>query len=174
MGMKKTDQNKLAKILAGLAKHNPDLKVEEMQEAVKPLYSQESTMYIGQSVLNFFAARIQPRIEKGESEVIFDARYREWRIKKCKTCGEEFAYAWSYDGVANCSMECLEKSLQAIGLTLTRDRDLKLRWGLYSHPAIVPPAALQALKDQYETSVPDAFETSQSLRPTSPVRQSQQ
>ena len=157
MGMKKTDQNKLAKILAGLAKHNPELKVEEMQEAVKPLYSQESTMYIGQAVLNFYAARIQPSIEKGEKETVFDARYREWRIKNCKTCGEEFAYAWSYDGVANCSMECMEKALQNIGLTLTRDRDLKLRWGCYSHPAIVPPAALAALKENYGTIAPNAF-----------------
>lgn len=157
MGMKKTDQNKLAKILAGLAKHNPDLKVEEMQEAVKPLYSQESTMYIGQSILNFFAARIQPRLEKGESEVKFDARYREWRIKKCKTCDEEFAYAWSFDGVANCSMECLQKALQDIGLTLTRDRDLTLRYGPYSHPAIIPSAAFAILKETYQESVPSAF-----------------
>jgi len=155
--MKKTDQNKLAKILAGLAKHNPDLKVEEMQEAVKPLYSQESTMYIGQAILNFYGARIQPRLEKGEKEVAFDARYREWRIKKCKTCGEEFAYAWSYDGVANCSMECLENALHAIGIKLTRDRDLRLRYGPYSHPAIVPAAALSVLKEEYGTSVPSAF-----------------
>lgn len=169
MALKKTDQNKLAKILAGFAKHDETVKVEELQEAIKPLYSQESTMYIGQSVLNFFAARIKPRLEKGEKEPAFDARYREWRIKNCKTCGEEFAYAWSYDGVANCSMECLEKALNNIGVSLTRDRDLRLRWGVYSHPAIVPAAALKALKETYLESVPDAFASSPDRRPTSPV-----
>lgn len=157
MGMKKTDQNKLAKILAGLAKHNPELKVEEMQEAVKPLYSQESTMYIGQAILNFYQGRIKPTMYKGETEVAFDARYREWRIKNCKICGEEFAYAWSYDGVANCSMECLNNALREIGMSLTRDRDLTLRYGVYSHPAIIPAPAFAALKEIYQNDAPDAF-----------------
>ncbi len=156
--MKKTDQNKFAKLMEAFAKANgTEVNHEEIQEQIKPLYSPESTMYIGQAILNFFAARIQPRLEKSEAEAKFDARYREWRIKNCKTCGEEFAYAWSFDGVANCSMECLEKALHDIGLTLTRDRDLKLRYGPYSHPAIVPAAALKELKDQYGTAAPTAF-----------------
>ena len=158
MALKKTDQNKLAKILAGFAKHNgTEVTAEELQEQIKPLYSQESQMYIGQAILNFFAARIQPRLEKGESEIAFDARYREWRIKKCKRCLEEFAYAWSYDGISYCSHECLEKSLQDIGITMQRDRDLKLRYGPYSHPAIIPAAAFSVLKEQYGEVAPESF-----------------
>lgn len=160
--LKKTDQNKLAKILEGFAKHSgTTVTAEELQEQIKPLYSQESTMYIGQAVLNFYTARIQPRIEKGEKEPAFDARYREWRIKKCKHCHEEFAYAWSYDGVSYCRMECLQAALNEIGITLTRDRDLTLRWGIYSHPAIVPSDALAVLKEQYFEKAPDAFASSQ-------------
>jgi hypothetical protein len=157
--VKKTDQNKLAKILAGLAKFNgTEVTPEEIQEQIKPLYSQESQMYIGQAILNFFAARIQPRLEKGESETAFDKRYREWRIKNCKLCKEEFAYAWSFDGVSYCSHECLEASLKEIGITMQRDRDLKLRYGPYSHPAIVPSAALAVLKDQYSEVASGAFD----------------
>lgn len=158
MGLKKTDQNKLAKILAGFAKHSgTEVTPEQLEEQIKPLYSQESQMYIGQACLNFFAARIQPRLEKGEKETVFDARYREWRIKNCKKCGEEFAYAWSYDGVSYCSHECLEESLRDIGITMQRDRDLKLRYGPYSHPAIVPAAAFAVLKEQYSEVAPDSF-----------------
>lgn len=156
--LKKTDANALTRIMAEFAKHNGTaITPEEIQEQIKPLYTQETTMYIGQSILNFYAARIQPRIEKGESEGKFDARYREWRIKTCKKCDEEFAYAWSYDGVAYCSMECLEKSLNEIGITMQRDRDLRLRYGVYSHPAIVPAPALKALKELYAEVAPDAF-----------------
>lgn len=157
-GLKKTEQNKLAKILAGFAKHSgTEVNAEEIENQLKPLYSQESQMYIGQSILNFFAARIQPRLEKGEKEFDFDRRYREWRIKHCKTCGEEFAYAWSYDGVSQCSMECLEKSLKDIGITMQRDRDLKLRYGCYSHPAVIPSEAYAILKEKYSEVAPDAF-----------------
>lgn len=154
--MGKREQNKLAKILAGFAKHNGG-DVEELQAAVLPLYTNETVAYQGQAILNFFASRIQPRLENKESEVAFDARYREWRIKKCKTCNEEFAYAWSYDGVANCSMECLEKSLHEIGIAMTRDRPLSLRYGIVSHPAIVSPSALESLKELYSDHAPDAF-----------------
>lgn len=161
--MKKTEQNALQKILAGFAKVNSNSEeevtqtLETLQQQVKPLYSNESAAYIGQSILNFYAARIQPRLEKGEKEVAFDARYREWRIRICATCGEEFAYAWNYDGVKNCSMECLEKALAAIGLTMTRDRDLSLRYSIYSHPAIVPASAFGVLKETYAESAPDSF-----------------
>lgn len=161
--MKKTEQNALQKILAGFAKVNSNSEeevtqtLETLQQQVKPLYSNESAAYIGQSILNFYAARIQPRLHKGENEVAFDARYREWRIKTCATCGDKFAYAWNYDGVKNCSMECLEKALAEIGLTMTRDRDLSLRYSLYSHPAIVPAAAFARLEELYSDSVPESF-----------------
>lgn len=163
-GMKKTQMNALEKIMAGFAKHNgQEFKKEELVEQVKPLVSQEDNMYIAQSILNFFAARIQPRLGdiKGETERQFDARYREWRIKVCKVCNEEFAYAFRFDGVANCSYACMEKALHEIGIKMERGRDLTLRWGVYSHPAIVPPDALQALKETYFEAVPDAFALSQ-------------
>lgn len=160
--MKKTDQNKLARLMEAFAKNNgTTVTKEEIEEQIKPLVSHEDTMYTGQSVLNFFAARIQPRLGKGESEVAFDARYREWRIKKCKHCSEEFAYAFRFDGVAYCGYKCMELALKEIGITMQRGRDLTLRWGIYSHPAIVPPSALAALKEVYQTDAPDAFALSQ-------------
>ena len=156
--IKKTDENALARIMAGFAKHKgEEFSKEALQEQIKPLVSQEDNMYIGQSILNFFSARIKPLMEKGEKEWQFDARFREWRIKKCKICGEEFAYAFRFDGVANCSYACMENALREIGVKMERGRDLTLRWGVYSHPAIVPPDALKALKELYSDVAPAAF-----------------
>lgn len=159
MGIKKTDQNALARIMEGFAKHaGVEFKKEELEAQIKPLVSKEDNMYIGQAILNFFAARIKPSFEKGkETEVQFDARYREWRFRLCKSCGEEFAYAFRFEGVAYCSYGCMEKALLDIGIKMERGRDLTLRWGVYSHPAIVPPDALAALKDLYSEAAPSAF-----------------
>lgn len=162
MALKKTQQNALEKIMAGFAKHKgEEFKKEELEDTIKPLMSQEDTMYVGQSILNFYGARIKPYLVKGESEVKFDARYREWRFRTCKCCGEEFAYAFRFEGVAYCGYACLEKALAEIGVKMERGRDLTLRWGVYSHPAIVPPGALQSLKDLYSEIAPNAFVPSQ-------------
>lgn len=155
--MTKRQATTFEKLLAQMAKVNGTT-VEDLK-AEAEIYSTEDYAYEMQSVLNFFEARIQPRIEAKETPVAFDKRYREWRVKICKGCGEEFAYAYHYDGVGSCSLECLEKALNAIGIKFSRHHDLRRRWG-QMHPAIVPATALAALKTLYGELAIDAFSDS--------------
>jgi hypothetical protein len=154
--MKKVQQNQLNKLLESLAKVNKT-NVDELKEAVLPLYSQENLLYNGTAVYNFFQFRIKPYLEKGEKPEQFDSRYREWKFKICAQCLGEFAYAWHYDGVKFCCLECLDNSLQDVGLKVTRGRDLRLRYGTTSAPAIVDSSTLTELKNLYSDRAADAF-----------------
>lgn len=152
--MTKRQQEKFNAILAGFA--NTMGKDEEvLKEQVATLYDAESNYYEGQAVYNFFKARVEPRLEKNEFPADFDKRYREWRIRVCEECEEEFAYAFHYDGVKFCSLDCLDNALKKIGLQVTRGRELTKRWGLFFHPAIVPSSALKSLKEIYPTAFED-------------------
>lgn len=156
--MDKRQQKKFEKLLAQMAKVN-QTDVETIKEVnnLDALQSFEEKVLESQSVLNFYRARIEPRLEKGEQPAEFDKRYREWRIRKCEECEEEFAYAYSYEGVKFCSLDCLDGALRKIGLQVTRGRELKKRWGVFAHPAIVPSSALATLKTLYSDASPDAF-----------------
>jgi hypothetical protein len=150
----KRQENLLAKIAAQLGKD-----VEEVKEAAAPLYSTEARILEAQSVLNFFKARVRPERQtitvggkkRPETDAEFEARYKEWNFKICKQCQGEFAYSYTYDGVAYCSLECVDAALRTIGLQVTRGREVKKRWGKY-HPAIVSASALESLRDVYSDS----------------------
>ena len=161
MKMTKAQQKKFEEILASQAKA-AGVSEEELKQSfgIDTLYSQEEAIYEAQAVLNFFRHRRAPEMKKGETEQQFDARYREWRFKICEGCGFEFAYAYHYDGVKYCSLDCLEKALAEIGIKLTRNRPLELRWGRTAYPAIVSSSALKTLRSlphspQPDTSDPD-------------------
>ncbi len=159
MKMTKAQQAKFEKILAGIAAKN-NTTPEELRESngINSNLTYVDQMLEAQSTLNFYIARIQPLMEKGEAPFKFDKRFREWRFRTCEGCEEEFAYAYAYDGVKFCSLDCLDEALQKIGLKLTVGRDLKKRWGPHYHPAIVPSSALSALKTVYEEDFPDSFD----------------
>lgn len=158
MGMNKRQAAKFGKILAQIAQQNGAAE-EEIKEKyrINDIYTSEDRAYETQSVLNFYAARVEPFLGKKETPEDFDKRYREWRIKVCPACGEEFAYAFSYDGVRTCSLECVEKELEKIGIIYSRHHDLKRRWGYQAHPAIVPSSALKALKVLYPDVPQEVF-----------------
>jgi hypothetical protein len=148
--------------------------VEAIKEehGVGALQSREEEVYERQAVYNFFKARIEPTLPQkiGRNYTAkeleeFDKAFREWRIRTCEECGEDFAYAFSYDGVKFCSLDCLDGALRKIGLQVTRGRDLKKRWGVFHHPAIVPSSALATLKTLYNDSSPDAFSPSATSLP---------
>lgn len=156
--MGKRQENLLAKIAAQL-----QMDVGEIKEKAAPLYSHEEEILERQSIINFYKARVKPERLKvkengrlrDETDKEFEARYNEWRFMLCKNCDRMFAYAYSYDGVNYCSLECLDDVLQnEIGIELTRNKNPKTRWGL-KHPAIVPPSALEALR----LSLPDPEDT---------------
>lgn len=166
MAMTKRQQAKLEKLLAQMGQAlGKDEKI--LLEQANPLHSTESSFYEAQAVINYFKYRIKPLIEKGEKPEDFDKRYREWRIKICEGCGDRFAYSFAYDGVKYCSYDCLEKALLDIGIVMRRDRELKLRWGVHYHPAVVPSSALESLETLYADAVSDAYVPSQSDLPKS-------
>lgn len=163
----KREQKKLEKALARFAEAT-GAKAEDLKpDLEEALYTDEDNMYEGQAVLNFFTYRIKPVLEgkkPGETEFKFRLRkeewekaYHEWRIRVCEGCKGDFAYALSYEGVKFCSLYCLDKALNEMGLQVTRGRDLRKRWGVQHHPAIVPAPAFEALKQTYSSSASDAF-----------------
>lgn len=145
--MSKREENLLAKIAAQLGTN-----FEEIKEAAQPLYSAEATILEAQSIYNFYQARVRPEQGKTETKTAFEKRYREWQFKICRHCDREFAYAYHYEGVSFCSLECVDASLQKIGMKLTRGRDIRLRWG-QKHPAIVSADALEAIRVAYPDSL---------------------
>jgi len=148
--MSKREENLLAKIAAQLGTN-----LDEIKEAAQPLYTAEATILEAQSIYNFYLARIRPEQGVKESKTDFERRYREWQFKICRRCDREFAYAYHYEGVSFCSLECVDAQLKSIGMELTRGRDVRLRWG-QKHPAIVNADALETLRSVY----PDSLGTS--------------
>jgi hypothetical protein len=160
-GLTKAQMNKFSSLMAQFG----GVEEKEIEEVAKvALQNAEQMAYEMQAAINFFESRIQPVLDRqsGESETAFTARqdkaYHEWRFKTCKGCEERFAYAYNYDGVAFCSLDCLEKDLARIGIRFSRHKDLKRRWGV-THPAVVSSSALQALSDTYCDVSPSSFET---------------
>ena len=161
---KKVNQEKLlAKIAALTGSDATELK----EKADKSnLYSHDEMVFESQSVINFFRARIlrrPPTRKQGETLLSFNARLLEyeaaayeWKTRECEGCQMPFAYAYTYEGVKFCSLDCMDAELRKIGLKVTRGRDLRKRWGLF-HPAIVPSEAYSNLKRLY----PWAFEQSE-------------
>src|SRR5574342_1324591 len=131
---RKIDMDKLMAKIAAVT--NTD--EEKLKEASKKatLYSYDEQMMESQSVINFYKARIEPKppIQRsGESNLDFATRkieyeraFNEWRIRVCEGCGLDFAYAFHYEGVKFCSLDCLDSELRKIGLQVTRGRDLML------------------------------------------------
>lgn len=157
--MKKREENLLAKIANLLNKD-----VEEVKEA-RALYTEEEAALEAQSVLNFYEWRRRLVREKGETDRIWEARQRVWQYKQCKGCEEQFAYSYHYDGVAYCSLDCLQAALKKVGLSVTYGQPLMKRWGL-RYPGIVPSSALKAVESVVAASSLEPSENALSSHPT--------
>jgi hypothetical protein len=95
------------------------------------------------------------KIREAESAIIyFDTQGFKFKEKICKTCGKKFAYRWNVDSISNCSIECCKESLRRIGLDWDPHRPQEQRWGRYL-PAVIPPGALEILKDLSNDSLED-------------------
>jgi hypothetical protein len=136
----KRQENLMAKIAAQLGKN-----VEEIKEAAAPLYTMEAKVYQRQAIYNYFTARVRPEKQPKETDAQFEARQNEWKYKICENCKEKFAYAYSYDGVKFCSLECVDAALRKLGLQVTPNRDPKKRYGI-AQPAVVPASVLATLE----------------------------
>ena len=152
---RKTDMSKLLQKIAKVTQSDPEELAKKAEQG--SLYSFEEQVLESQSVINFYRARIArrpPTRKQGESLLSFTSRQveyekaaNEWRIRTCEGCKLEFAYAFSYEGVKFCSLDCLDSELRKMGLKVTRGRDMVKRWGLL-HPAIVPASAYAMLKQR--------------------------
>lgn len=161
---KKVNQDKLLAKIAALT--NSD--ATELKKAAEKgnLYSFEEQVFESQSVINFYRTVILPRApikRQGETELAFLSRVNEyekarneWKYRICAGCDLPFAYAYTYEGVKYCSLDCLDAELRKIGLKVTRGRELQKRWGRY-HPAIVPSSALAELKTLYPSELGDTI-----------------
>lgn len=161
--MKKREENLLAKIANLLGKE-----VEEVKEA-RALYTEEEAALEAQSVLNFYEWRRRLVREKGETDRVWEARQRVWQYKICKGCEEQFAYSYHYDGVAYCSLDCLQVALKKIGLKVTYGQPLMKRWGL-RYPGIVPSSALKSVESVLAASSLEQPENVSSDLPTLPAQ----
>lgn len=71
-----------------------------------------------------------------------------FRDRECKNCGLVFAYSWSYSSIVYCSVDCMKKAFEKIGIEWDASRSLGDRYremNYESRPAVVPPEALAAL-----------------------------
>lgn len=151
----------MSKLLAKIAAvTNTDVEELEEKRKVGSLYSFEETIYEVQSVISYYKTRIQPKPPKKKSDESnlefakrqreYEQAYNQWRFKKCEGCKLPFAYAYTYDGVKFCSLDCMNDELRKIGLSVTPGRPLHLRWGRHV-PAIVPSSAFETLESLRET-----------------------
>lgn len=154
----KRHDNLLAKIAA-----LTETDLDAVREAATPeLYAVEDKAYVKQAAINFFYTRVKPEIPQqkpGESKPKYAARcaeyeraFNEWRFRECKGCKETFAYAYHYEGVLHCSLECLDAELRKIGVAVTPGKDPAIRWG-NQHPAIVNSETLRSFEDAYSPDV---------------------
>jgi hypothetical protein len=157
--MKKREENLLAKIANLLGKE-----VEEVKEA-RALYTEEEAALEAQSVLNFYEWRKRLVRDPKETDRVWEARQRVWQYKTCKGCEETFAYSYHYDGVAYCSLDCLQVALKKVGLQVTYGQPLMKRWGL-RYPGIVPSSALKSVESALAASSLEQHENVSSIHPT--------
>lgn len=136
----KRKENLLGKIAALLEKD-----LDEVKQAAEQTYTEEEQIYEMQSVLNYYRWRKSPERKQGETKDEYEARLTAWKTKTCEGCQELFAYSYAYNGVKYCSLDCLKKALEDIGLTFTYGRPLNLRWG-YRYPGVIPSTALKSVE----------------------------
>ncbi len=107
-----------------------------------PLESSEDFMREGQSALNYYAVR-------GVG----------FKQKECTQCGLVFAYDYHIEGIKYCSIRCIKRALNAIGLEYDPTREVGRRWGRFV-PAVVTHDALQILQEvpDEDSSLADLLE----------------
>lgn len=110
---------------------------------------------IDQTVIDKPAETRDDKLREAQSCLYyFSTNGSGFKEKECKECHKIFAYNWNVDSISYCSVSCASKGLMRIGIKWNPDKDQKERWGKYA-PAVVPPAALEILKDQLSDSLKD-------------------
>lgn len=87
------------------------------------------------------------RIREAEAVTQYHEGY-DFKEKTCRYCNQVFAYRWLSDAISYCSSTCSAAYLDSIGIKWDPTKPPQERWGSKKIPLVVPPAALQILKDQ--------------------------
>lgn len=66
----------------------------------------------------------------------------------CRGCGMKFAYAYYTTSVKHCSVLCLKKTLESLGLVWNPSKPYEERWGSRYVPAIVPSVVYSIIQEQ--------------------------
>lgn len=74
----------------------------------------------------------------------------DWAKKICRECKQEFAYRWDSHAISYCSVSCMAKSLEKIGLKWNPMKPPSERWGR-TIPAVVPPEVLELIQETAST-----------------------
>lgn len=135
----KKKENVLAKVAEFLGKEP-----EEFIKEVTPLEISDDFMREAQSSLDYF-----------------NSRGAGFKTKICKRCEEPFSYSWNVDSIAYCSIYCMSKALEAIGLKWDPYKPPMERWGK-TVPKVVPSPAKKIL-DELITDERDDVQEDQPL-----------
>lgn len=104
---------------------------------------------------------MQDLAREGQAALYFlENRGKDFKSKQCKQCKLEFAYCWDVDSIAYCSISCIKKSLQEIGIDWVPTKPAGERWG-QTIPAVVPPDALLLLQELIATNDTQEFPPSE-------------
>lgn len=124
-----TPETKKKKAMELAAKYLELDSVEELKSQLS-IESTADKIWEAQSVITYFELKDK------------NSGYR----RECEICGKTFVYMWYIEAVKCCSIQCMRKKLQKIGLDWDPNRAAGDRWGL-TVPAIVPPDALFAIEN---------------------------
>jgi len=88
---------------------------------------------------------LEDKMLDAQAVVDYFTKSKGFKEIPCRECGMIFAYNWYFDGIKYCSPHCLKLSLEKIGIVWDLERPAARRWS-QSRPAIIPPPALEILK----------------------------
>lgn len=90
----------------------------------------------------------QDLIREAASVIAYFDLKEQFKEETCRGCGELFAYAYYATSVKHCSIPCLKRQIEAMGLLWDPSRPYEDRWRSRYVPAIVPAAAYALIKQQ--------------------------
>lgn len=88
---------------------------------------------------------VQDKIREAQSVInYFEARGRGFYTETCRSCNDQFVYAYNFTGVKYCSIPCMDAYLRSLGLSWSPEKAPGERWGRFI-PAVISADAYREL-----------------------------
>lgn len=87
-------------------------------------------------------------IREAASVIAYFDMSAAFKEETCRGCGQLFAYAYYTSSVKHCSIPCLKKMVESIGLFWDPSKPYEERWGSRYIPAVVPSVVYAVVKKQ--------------------------